>query len=166
MPRRPRQPMRSVPGRDFALAIPGFSMAAVLLLAGCHGKPLLTPQQLEGKHLYQVRCAHCHEDNDLGLKRAPPRSPGIFSRPSLPSGAPATDSRGSDCRTCRQGNDAVLCRSVHRRADVRPAGLSPHRIARIVAGGIEILSTLLSARPQPASRYTWDCHGNRENLLP
>jgi mono/diheme cytochrome c family protein len=47
---------------------------------------------VEGKHLYQVRCAHCHEDNDMGLKKAPPDLHGIFvSRKILPSGAQATD---------------------------------------------------------------------------
>jgi mono/diheme cytochrome c family protein len=46
---------------------------------------------LEGKHLYQVRCAHCHEDNDLALKKVPPDLHGVFSRPTLPSGISATD---------------------------------------------------------------------------
>ncbi len=60
-------------------------------LAGCRPAPSLTPQEAEGKHLYQVRCAHCHEDNDLGLKKVPPDLHGLFARASLPSGAPATD---------------------------------------------------------------------------
>ncbi len=58
---------------------------------GCHGMPALTAQQSEGKHLYQVRCAHCHEDNDLGLKKVPPNLHGVFDQPVLPSGAPATE---------------------------------------------------------------------------
>jgi mono/diheme cytochrome c family protein len=66
-------------------------MAAVLGLAGCHRTPSLTPQEVEGKHLYQVRCAHCHEDNDLALKKVPPDLHGVFSRTTLPSGAAATD---------------------------------------------------------------------------
>jgi mono/diheme cytochrome c family protein len=53
--------------------------------------PKLTPQEAEGKHLYAVRCAHCHEDNDLALKKVPPDLHGIFRRSTLPSGAPATD---------------------------------------------------------------------------
>lgn len=60
-------------------------------LAGCHPASSLTPQQLEGKHLYQVRCAHCHEENDLALKKVPPDLHGLFDRKTLPSGAPATD---------------------------------------------------------------------------
>jgi mono/diheme cytochrome c family protein len=60
-------------------------------LAGCHSKPSLTPQEAEGKHLYTVRCVHCHEDNDLNLKKIPPDLHGLFTHTTLPSGAPATD---------------------------------------------------------------------------
>jgi mono/diheme cytochrome c family protein len=60
-------------------------------LTGCRAAPLLTPQQAEGKHLYDVRCAHCHEDNDLALKKVPPDLHRLFNRKTLPSGIPATD---------------------------------------------------------------------------
>jgi mono/diheme cytochrome c family protein len=60
-------------------------------LGGCHAAPALSPRQAEGKHLYQVRCAHCHEENDLGLKKAPPDLHGVFDHSTLPSGIPATD---------------------------------------------------------------------------
>ena len=60
-------------------------------LAGCRAKRELTAQELAGKHLYDVRCAHCHEDNDLGLKKIPPNLHGLFLQPVLPSGAPASD---------------------------------------------------------------------------
>jgi mono/diheme cytochrome c family protein len=66
-----------------------FSFASVL--CGCRAEPELTPQQAEGQHLYAVRCAHCHEDNDLALKPPPPNIHGAMSREKLPSGAPATD---------------------------------------------------------------------------
>jgi mono/diheme cytochrome c family protein len=66
-------------------------MMAALGLAGCHRKGQLTDQQAEGKQLYDVRCAHCHEYNDLALKKIPPDLHGVFSHPTLPSGAPATD---------------------------------------------------------------------------
>jgi mono/diheme cytochrome c family protein len=66
-------------------------MAAGSMLAGCHSAPVLTPQQAAGKHLYEVRCAHCHEDNDLALKKVPPDLHGVFDRKTLPSGVPATD---------------------------------------------------------------------------
>jgi mono/diheme cytochrome c family protein len=58
---------------------------------GCHSEPRLTPQQAEGKHLYGIRCAHCHEENDLHLKKIPPDLHGVFKHSTLASGAPATD---------------------------------------------------------------------------
>jgi mono/diheme cytochrome c family protein len=61
------------------------------VLAGCRSVPALTKQQLEGKHLYAGRCAHCHEENDLALKKVPPDLRGVFKNAKLPSGAPATD---------------------------------------------------------------------------
>lgn len=67
------------------------SAAAALAIAGCHNKPSLTAQQSEGKQLYDVRCAHCHENNDLAMKPAPPDLHGVFSHSTLPTGAPATD---------------------------------------------------------------------------
>jgi len=60
-------------------------------LAGCHSAPALSLEEVAGKHLYTVRCAHCHEDNDLSLKKVPPNLRGVFERKTLPSGAPATD---------------------------------------------------------------------------
>jgi mono/diheme cytochrome c family protein len=60
-------------------------------LGGCRDAPALSAQEAAGKHLYQVRCAHCHEDNDLALKKVPPDMHGVFQRSSLPSGAPATE---------------------------------------------------------------------------
>lgn len=62
-----------------------------IILTGCRHQPALTDQELEGKHLYTVRCAHCHEDNDLALKKVPPNLHGIFQHPTLPSGVPVSD---------------------------------------------------------------------------
>ena len=73
----------------------GIAIACGLLsiegLSGCHGTEKLTAQQAEGQHLYEVRCAHCHRDNDLGLKKVPPDLHHLFSQSTLPSGAAATD---------------------------------------------------------------------------
>lgn len=60
-------------------------------LAGCHSKPSLTPQQQAGKRVYQEGCAHCHEENDLALKKVPPNLHHLFDRKTLPDGEPATD---------------------------------------------------------------------------
>jgi len=60
-------------------------------LVGCRSAPSLTPQQEEGQRLYAVGCAHCHEENDLHLKKVPPNLHGLFHRTTLPDGSPATD---------------------------------------------------------------------------
>ena len=65
--------------------------SATIYFAGCHSQPALTPQEAAGQHLYEVRCAHCHRDNDLALKKVPPDLHGLFRNSKLPSGAPATD---------------------------------------------------------------------------
>jgi mono/diheme cytochrome c family protein len=62
-----------------------------LASSGCREAAKLTQQQMEGKHLYQVRCAHCHGENDLALKKIPPDLHGLFKNATLPSGAPAND---------------------------------------------------------------------------
>jgi len=61
------------------------------MLTGCFRQPALNSQQAKGKHLYASRCAHCHEENDLALKKVPPDLHGVFLNAKLPSGAPATD---------------------------------------------------------------------------
>jgi mono/diheme cytochrome c family protein len=66
-------------------------LAALTGVAGCRPAPTLTPQQAEGKHLYDIGCAHCHEQNDLRLKKVPPNLHGLFSSNTLPGGEPATD---------------------------------------------------------------------------
>jgi mono/diheme cytochrome c family protein len=65
----------------------------ILFLAGCRSQSQLTPQQAAGQHLYQERCAHCHEENDLALKPPPPSLSNLFRRSTLPSGASATDAQ-------------------------------------------------------------------------
>jgi mono/diheme cytochrome c family protein len=62
-----------------------------MAVSGCHTAPQLTAQETEGKHLYSVRCAHCHDDNDLQLKKLPPNLHNMFAHARLPSGAPNTD---------------------------------------------------------------------------
>jgi len=41
--------------------------------------------------VFDVGCAHCHEENNLHLKKVPPNLRGLFNRSTLPDGAPATD---------------------------------------------------------------------------
>lgn len=44
----------------------------------------------QGKALYDMHCAACHEDTKLDLAKKPPKLDGLFERRTLPSGAPAT----------------------------------------------------------------------------
>lgn len=83
--------MRECKARLAVLETVWIGLVIAGVLAGCHKVPELTPQEAEGKHLYLVRCAHCHEDNDLQLKKVPPNLHSIFARPTLPSGVPNTD---------------------------------------------------------------------------
>jgi mono/diheme cytochrome c family protein len=73
--------------RFFGLTAAG----GIFALCGCHVEPALTRQETGGKHLYEMRCAHCHEDNDLALKKVPPNLHTVFDHKTLPSGIPATD---------------------------------------------------------------------------
>ena len=41
--------------------------------------------------MYDVGCAHCHEENDLHLKTVPPNLHGLFNHKALPDSEPATD---------------------------------------------------------------------------
>jgi len=81
------------PGTGAGLAVVsiGLAFGLSIVLAGCRSAAELTPQQAEGKHLYEVRCAHCHRDNDLALKKVPPDLHGLFNHQTLPSGIAATD---------------------------------------------------------------------------
>ena len=72
-------------------------------LTACHRKDELTPQEAEGRQLYTVRCAHCHEDNDLALRKAPPDLHGLFKSKTLPSGQPATDAAVRRTVLCGKG---------------------------------------------------------------
>ena len=70
----------------------GLLVATVLLFwtTGC-SKPLTETEQ-DGKALYEIHCFECHEENDLGLKKVPPKLHDLFSHQNLPDGTtPATD---------------------------------------------------------------------------
>jgi mono/diheme cytochrome c family protein len=90
MSKRPVTDVRGGRGvrRAVQLLLP-FVAAAVFV--GCRSAPRLTQQEAQGKHLYLGRCAHCHEENDLNLKKVPPDLRAIFRKAKLPSGAPTTD---------------------------------------------------------------------------
>jgi mono/diheme cytochrome c family protein len=69
----------------------GVTACLAIGFTGCRKPPKLTPEQAEGQHVYDVGCAHCHEENDLHLKKIPPNLHGLFNHNTLPDGEPATD---------------------------------------------------------------------------
>ena len=76
--------------------------------------------------MYDEGCAHCHDENDLHLKKVPPDLHGLFSRNTLPDGAPATDAEVVRVINGRKGNDALVCLSIKQAAGGCIAGLSAH----------------------------------------
>jgi mono/diheme cytochrome c family protein len=52
----------------------------------------LNPQQTHGHAVFQARCAVCHYDRQTGALHGPSLL-GLYKKPSLPSGAAATDER-------------------------------------------------------------------------
>src|SRR5260370_32979886 len=78
-----------------------------LALAGCKSGPppmpleQLNAQQMRGHAVFQARCVQGHYDRKDKPLHGPPML-GVFKRPTLPSGAPATDERAT--ATIRQGH--------------------------------------------------------------
>jgi mono/diheme cytochrome c family protein len=66
-------------------------VAIIIAIIGCKSAPQLTEPELAGKKLYESRCAHCHEENDLNLKPAPPSLHRIGEQGMMPNGGAATD---------------------------------------------------------------------------
>ncbi|MBI2682345.1 MAG: cytochrome c [Acidobacteriales bacterium] len=73
-----------------------YLLLAAFLLAGCGKteKPRrpLTAQEQRGERVYQANCAQCHGTAEIGPTQGPAMT-GLYSKPYLPSGAPANDER-------------------------------------------------------------------------
>jgi len=59
-----------------------------------------------GQKLFQAHCGGCHNGKPLAVGKQPPDLHGIFERPSLPSGAPATDDEVRS--TILQGRSGIM----------------------------------------------------------
>ena len=74
------------------------ALPLIASLCGCHNlppsKPLseLTPQEMDGYHVFQARCAECHRANSQRALHGPGLQ-GLYRLPYLPSGLPANDDR-------------------------------------------------------------------------
>ncbi len=92
--------MNKNPGARLA----GLALACLAALAagGCQSgdsKTSPSPNPIavqQGKNIYDAQCAPCHEVTNLHLLKDPPRLDGLFKKPALPSGAPATDAEVRD----------------------------------------------------------------------
>ncbi len=74
-------------------------LAASIALAGCKASlgpskavSQLSPQELEGRGVYQQYCAGCHYANQTGDLHGPSLF-ALYRKKYLPSGAPANDAR-------------------------------------------------------------------------
>jgi mono/diheme cytochrome c family protein len=72
-----------------SLVLVGFS--TLLILVACESKPQLGNAETEGRWLYELHCAECHEHPQPELHKQPPNLHELFLAKSLPSGAPATE---------------------------------------------------------------------------
>jgi mono/diheme cytochrome c family protein len=65
--------------------------ALLVVVSGCSTKALSASEK-RGESLYTFNCYDCHEENQLGLIKAPPKLHRLFSNHYLPDGATqATD---------------------------------------------------------------------------
>lgn len=68
-------------------------LSAALWLTGCDAPSGLTFDSAasRGRAVYERNCKPCHEDTRLELRTKPPNLNGLFTKKTLPSGAPATN---------------------------------------------------------------------------
>jgi mono/diheme cytochrome c family protein len=62
-------------------------------LMSCSHSASSAAQIARGKEIYDGSCAPCHEASSITLPTQPPKLDGLFNKPTLPSGAPATDAQ-------------------------------------------------------------------------
>jgi len=68
--------------------------AGLAALGGCSWfSPPLSGKAAEGRALFVMHCADCHEGEHPDLHKPPPRLNGLCRSKTLPSGAPATDAQ-------------------------------------------------------------------------
>ena len=90
------------PGRPKLVLPAAFTLVAILLGVACDSEPRktdaelgLTPQQAQGRRVYDSRCAECHYAYSKRDLRAPSLN-GLFKRPYMKNGIPANDARVAD----------------------------------------------------------------------
>jgi len=64
-----------------------FCLILVSAVSGCSNE--LSASEKRGESLYTFNCYECHEENQLGLIKTPPKLHGLFSHRYLPDGTTA-----------------------------------------------------------------------------
>lgn len=89
-------------GRATLLLAAACTLITILFGVACDSEPRrtdaelgLTPQQAEGRRVYDARCAECHYAYSTHDLKAPSLNH-LFKRPNMKNGIPATDARVSD----------------------------------------------------------------------
>jgi mono/diheme cytochrome c family protein len=85
-----------------------FAGVIFIALSGCShfGKGGKAEEIASGQRLFQMHCGGCHNGKQLMVGKQPPVLNGIFQRPTLPSGMPAT---GAQVRsTIMQGRSGIM----------------------------------------------------------
>ena len=68
-------------------------LAGLATPMACSHQPYLSEDEMQGRALFELHCAPCHQDTHPDLRKQPPKLEGLFQSKSLPSGAPATDAQ-------------------------------------------------------------------------
>lgn len=92
--------MKLVRANPFLAA--AFALIAILFWVACDSEPRktdaelgLTPQQAQGRRVYDARCAECHYAYSTRNLKAPSLN-GLFKHPFMKNGIPANDARVAD----------------------------------------------------------------------
>lgn len=95
----PTQSSSQTPGRKRSTArtVSAAVLIFVLVVGGLLARAQIHKRRerevAEGKRLFQLSCCGCHGGRISNVAKVPPNLAGLFSRRSLPSGAPATDAQ-------------------------------------------------------------------------
>lgn len=83
--------------------LPGFLILSAWWVTGCERSSggVFATAANRGQVIYEQNCKPCHDNTTLELRTKPPNLSGLFTKKSLPSGAPATDEQVR--RTIQQG---------------------------------------------------------------
>ena len=90
------------PNRATLALLTAIVLIVITIFLACDSEPRktdaelgLTPQQAQGRRVYDARCAECHYAYSTRNLRAPSLN-GLFKKPFMKNGIPANDDRVTD----------------------------------------------------------------------